>query len=173
MEKALIHSGEEKQVSAKLNPSMLLLMTDSFQEIISYLPKAYGSAGLSMIYSMGHENGSYEVKRLRKDLQLLNIALPKNELLEKAFERASSMGWGKISLEKNNEVMGKVNVFVRSNPFSGKCEDHGTSGCVFLRGFIAGIVAEASEIETQYENPECLDVDFDCCLLRVKEAKEK
>jgi predicted hydrocarbon binding protein len=170
MSKELTLSGEENPTSFKLNPSMLLMMTDSFSEIISYLPRAYGSAGASMIYSMGFENGTHEVKRLRVELKDLGLPTQKNELLEKAFARVSSMGWGKISLENHNQVLGKVNVFVHSNPFQGACENHGTPGCTFLRGYVAGIVAETLEEDVKYNNPECADIDIDCCLLRVNKT---
>ncbi len=158
---------EERKASIKLNPSMILMMTDSFEEIMSYLPKSYGSAGTSMIYSMGYQNGVHEVKRLREELRTLNLALTKSELLDKALKRISSMGWGKITVENNNEVMGKVNIFIQSNPFRGECENHGTPGCNFLRGYVAGIISETIEEEVQYGDYGCLEVDVDCCLLRV------
>ena len=170
MEKELILSSEENPTSFKLNPSMLLIMTDSFSEIINYLPKQYGSAGTAMIYSMGYENGAHEVIRLRDELKNLGLPTEKNELLKKVFTRVSSMGWGKLSLENHNQAMGKVNVLINSNPFKGACENHGTSGCVFLRGYVAGIVAETLEEEIKYSNPECADIDYDCCLLRVNKT---
>jgi predicted hydrocarbon binding protein len=168
---ASILSSEKKRSSNSEKSSMLLLMSDSFTRMISYLPDTYGAAGTSMLYSMGYENGVFEVQRLRDELKTLELPLSKQQLLERAFTRISSMGWGKTSLERNNELLGKVNVFVHSNPFSGNCENHGTPGCAFLRGFIAGIVAETQEEATEYHSPDCLMIDADCCLLRVKEVR--
>lgn len=150
--------------------SILLIKTNSFKNMVGYLTKSFGTPGLTMVYSMGEENGVDEVKQLRRDLKKLETPLAKKQLLEKALQRVSQMGWGKISIGEFDAVGGKINIIIKHNPFSDACGTKEAGGCFFLHGYMAGLVSEIMEEKMEYGSPRCLDIEENQCVLRIQRA---
>ena len=173
--KSAVHLSEETKENRKKDKknSLVLMKTDAFANIMGFLTKSFGPPGLSIIYSMGIENGVHEVTELRKELKKIESPVAKKELLEKTLQTHSQMGWGKFQLSEFDPVAGYTNVEVEHNPFSDKCGKHDAGGCFFLHGYVAGLVSEVLEEEVTYGAPRCLDVDKNTCMLRLVRATGK
>ena len=152
---------------AQCGKSLLLMKPESFNNIMSYLSKSFGTPGLSMIYSMGQESGSKEVKEIREEMKKIENPLPKKELVEKALQRMSQMGWGRFDLQELDQITGNIEVKIENNPFSYSCAMNDTCGCLFLHGYISGIMTESLEAEIACANPRCIDLDDSQCLIRL------
>ncbi|MBM3292458.1 hypothetical protein FJY84_07235 [Candidatus Bathyarchaeota archaeon] len=150
--------------------SILLIKAKSFVNMVSYLTRSFGTPGLSMVYSMGKENGAEEVQQLRRDLKKLERPLVKRELLDKALQRVSQMGWGKVSIGEFDAIGGKLSINIKHNPFSEGCGTSEAGGCFFLHGYIAGVASEVMEEPLEYSSPRCLDVEEGHCILRLQRA---
>jgi predicted hydrocarbon binding protein len=147
--------------------SLLLMKSESFNNIMSYLTKSFGTPGLSMIYSMGHDSGEKEVKQIREEMKKIEKPLPKKDLVEKALQRMSQMGWGRFDLQELDQITGHVEVKIKNNPFSDSCAMNETCGCLFLHGYLSGIMTESLEAEIACANPRCIDLDDSRCVIRL------
>jgi predicted hydrocarbon binding protein len=153
----------EEMKNSNGNQSLILMKTESFNNIMGYLSKSFGSSGLSIIYSMGHDSGVREVKKIREEMKQLEKPLPKRAIIEMSLQRLSQMGWGKFELKELDQITGNVDISVKKNPFSETCAMNENSGCLFLHGYVSGILTEALEEETMCGNPRCIDLDETSC----------
>ena len=169
-------AGRKKMINSRLevtnektqgSQSLLLMKSESFNNIMSYLSQSFGAPGLSMIYSMGHDSGVKEIKQIREEMKKIEKPLQKKELVDKALQRMSQMGWGKFDLEELDLITGKIELKIRNNPFSESCAMNDTCGCLFLHGYISGIMTESLESEIACASPRCIDLDDSHCSIRL------
>ncbi|MCX6655529.1 MAG: hypothetical protein NTY03_10485 [Candidatus Bathyarchaeota archaeon] len=158
---------EATNKKAQSSQSLLLIKSESFNNIMSYLSKSFGTPGLSMIYSMGHDSGAKEIKQIREEMKKIEKPLPKKDLVEKALQRMSQMGWGRFDLQDLDQITGNVEVKIKNNPFSDSCAMNDTCGCLFLHGYISGIMTESLEEEIACASPRCIDLDDSQCLIKL------
>lgn len=148
--------------------SILIIKSDSFEKMIGSLTRSFGASGSSIIYIMGKENGVNEVKQLREELKSIEYRATKKDLLEKVLLRISNLGWGKISLDNYDSFERTVDVRVKHNPFQLDCSKKEKNGCLFLHGYIAGLVSEAMEEEMEFTNPRCAERKKESCTFKLK-----
>jgi predicted hydrocarbon binding protein len=130
------------------------------------------TSGYPIIYTMGRESGVQEVRQLREEQTTLNTPLIKREILEKALNRLSQMGWGKITLTQYSFIDGGVSISIKFNPFTEECKSKTKTSCIFLRGLISGITSEILEEDMQFSNPICQVTEDETCLLHLRRARD-
>ena len=100
-------------------PQNLVLTSGSFLNLLNTLVNTFGSAGESMIYQMGHENG---MAFCREVVSKINN---EGESLENLFERvinsANQIGWANMVVEEFNPQNGKIKVVLQDNSFKQFC----------------------------------------------------
>jgi hypothetical protein len=154
----------EVDLSVIRRPNLLVMKSGFFEKIFETLLKVYGAPGVSMIYMVGSECGAEEVKQIRSELNE-NTPMTKREILEKALNRFSQTGWGRITVEGFDPLEGIVNVNVKLNSFSEKCESTISGGCFFLQGLLLGTASEILERELFYSSPRCQKTSDGSCQL--------
>ena len=167
---ARLLNGEEKTSNVSSIPSVLLMRTDSFEIMMSFLTKNFGTTGLSITYSMGVTNGRYEVIQLRDELKKLEAPATKRELMEKTLQRLTHMGWGRFTLNDLDPVSGEISINIEHNPFRDKCGSHKNGGCHYLQGYVAGVASEILEDEIEYREGRCNKTEDSRCTLRLKKT---
>jgi len=153
--------------SSRRQPFILMSHTflDSmFTPIIRFLQ----NSGYPIIYSMGRESGTTVANEIRKEQANLNTPLVKEEVLEKALNRVSQMGWGKITLTQYGFTEGGMSIKIKFNPFNEECRSKTNSSCTFLRGLISGITSEVLEQDMQFSDPICQATEDETCQLQLK-----
>jgi hypothetical protein len=105
-----------QQEEANSNSSVLLFKGDNFEAIMASLTETYGTAGYSIIFSLGKISGAKEFKNVAEEQRRLNIPMTSEGLLNKTIERLNSMGWGKFQVIKI-DIKSSANIQINRNPF--------------------------------------------------------
>jgi predicted hydrocarbon binding protein len=146
-----------------------ILISHTFLEnMFTPLIKFLQNSGYPIIYSMGRESGIQEVRQLREEQNDLDTHLVKREMLEKALNRLSQMGWGKITVAQYGFVDGEINIKIKFNPFTQECRSETKTSCTFLKGLISGIASEILEEDMQFSDPICQVTKDETCLLHLR-----
>jgi predicted hydrocarbon binding protein len=151
------------------SPSVILFRQESFEKIMKTLIDTYGSAGFSMIYSLGKNVGQSEFRSIMEEQKNLCIPMTRPKLLKKVLERFTYMGWGKFAIE-SLELNSSAIVVITKNIFSKNCS-RDSVGCCFIQGLIAGLMSEVFESEPIYDTPRCFIQENERCLFRLKSQK--
>lgn len=165
-----MHSEPRTEVALRSNGRQpFIIMSHSFIDsmftpIIRYLQ----NSGYPIIFSMGRESGTNVANEIRKEQANLNTPLVKEEVLEKALNRVSQMGWGKITLTQYSFTEGGISIKIKFNPFTDECNSKTNSSCTFLRGLISGLTSEILEQDMQFCNPICQATGQETCQLQLK-----
>jgi len=146
-------------------PQNLVLTSGSFLNLLNTLVNTFGSAGESMIYQMGHENG---MAFCREVVSKINN---EGESLENLFERvinsANQIGWANMVVEEFNPQNGKIKVVLQDNSFKQFCLRLNMPQCFFLRGYISGIIKELTNVDYQFSRSECYAHGDEHCSIRL------
>lgn len=158
--------GAKTIMSAKnVIPETLVLTSGSFLSLLDTLVNNFGSAGESMIFQMGHENGMVYCREI-----LSNVA-QEGETLESLFklvlEKASQIGWAHMVAEEFNLQTGDVKVVLENNSFKKYCLRMNMPQCFFLRGYLSGIIKELTNIDYIFSRSECYSLGDKHCSIKL------
>jgi len=146
-------------------PQNLVLTSGSFLNLLNTLVNTFGSAGESMIYQMGHENGMVFCREVVSKINNEGESLEK--LFEMVINSASQIGWANMVVEEFNPQNGKIKVVLQDNSFKQFCLRLNMPQCFFLRGYISGIIKELTNVDYQFSRSECYAHGDEHCSIRL------
>jgi predicted hydrocarbon binding protein len=165
MNQPLIRSQEEEKGSN----SVILFRKECFENILITLQKTYGAPGYAMVYDLGKNVGKEEYKNIADEMTKLGIPNTRQNILKKALDRFTSMGWGRFQAESLELDVSTI-IILKNNVFSDSCSNK-SIGCTFIHGLIAGLMMEVFESEPVYTEPRCLAQQGGRCVFRIKSEK--
>ncbi|HHL41375.1 MAG TPA: hypothetical protein ENJ36_01805 [Candidatus Bathyarchaeota archaeon] len=158
--------GEKKMTSERtVIPENLVLTSGSFLNLLNTLVNTFGSAGESMIYQMGHENGMVFCREVVSKINNEGESL--ENLFEMVINSASQIGWANMVVEEFNPQNGKIKVVLQDNSFKQFCLRLNMPQCFFLRGYISGIIKELTNVDYQFSRSECYAHGDEHCSIRL------
>lgn len=126
------------------------------------LIKIYGSAGASMIYTMGKDSGESEVRQLVEDNKE-NAMFDEEGIIRSCFSEIQSDGVGWDCYRRILWIkQKKIRINVKQNPFIEKCKTELNLGG-FLRGLLVGITSDVLEEELSLSDSHCLESSNGSC----------
>ena len=147
------------------NTDKLILSPDSFLNLLTTLVNYFGSAGESMIFQMGRENGRVFSK------EVLSKQGEDQGSLEQRFrliiEQASKIGWADMHVEEFNTDNGSIRVVLKDNIFKTYCIKIDLPQCYFLRGYLVGIIKELTNMDYSFEDSQCYAHGDKHCSIRM------
>ena len=146
-------------------PENLVLTSGSFLNLLNTLVNTFGSAGESMIYQMGHENGMVFCREVVSKINNEGESL--EDIFEKVINSASQIGWANMVVEEFNPQNGKIKVVLQDNSFKQFCLRLNMPQCFFLRGYISGIIKELTNVDYQFSRSECYAHGDEHCSIRL------
>ena len=146
-------------------PENLVLTSGSFLNLLNTLVNTFGSAGESMIYQMGHENGMVFCREVVSNINNEGESL--EDIFEKVINSASQIGWANMVVEEFNPQNGKIKVVLQDNSFKQFCLRLNMPQCFFLRGYISGIIKELTNVDYQFSRSECYAHGDEHCSIRL------
>ncbi len=146
-------------------PENLVLTSGSFLNLLNTLVNTFGSAGESMIYQMGHENGMVFCREVVSKINNEGESL--ENLFEMVINSASQIGWANMVVEEFNPQNGKIKVVLQDNSFKQFCLRLNMPQCFFLRGYISGIIKELTNVDYQFSRSECYAHGDEHCSIRL------
>lgn len=146
-------------------PENLVLTSSSFLNLLHTLVNTFGSAGESMIYQMGHENGMVFCREVVSKINNEGESL--EDIFEKVINSASQIGWANMVVEEFNPQNGKIKVVLQDNAFKQFCLRLNMPQCFFLRGYISGIIKELTNVDYQFSRSECYAHGDEHCSIRL------
>ena len=146
-------------------PQNLVLTSGSFLNLLNTLVNTFGSAGESMIYQMGHENGMVFCREVVSKINNEGESL--ENLFEMVINSASQIGWANMVVEEFNPQNGKIKVVLQDNSFKQFCLRLNMPQCFFLRGYISGIIKELTNVDYQFSRSECYAHGDEHCSIRL------
>ena len=146
-------------------PQNLVLTSGSFLNLLNTLVNTFGSAGESMIYQMGHENGMVFCREVVSKINNEGESL--ENLFEMVINSASQIGWANMVVEEFNPQNGKIKVVLQDNAFKHFCLRLNMPQCFFLRGYISGIIKELTNVDYQFSRSECYAHGDEHCSIRL------
>ena len=129
-------------------PKNLVLTSGSFLNLLNTLVNTFGSAGESMIYQMGHENGMVFCREVVSKINNEGESL--ENLFVRVINSANQIGWANMVVEEFNPQNGKIKVVLQDNSFKQFCLRLNMPQCFFLRGYISGIIKELTNVDYQF-----------------------
>ncbi|RLI02931.1 hypothetical protein DRO31_02960 [Candidatus Bathyarchaeota archaeon] len=158
--------GKKKMTSERtVIPENLVLTSGSFLNLLNTLVNTFGSAGESMIYQMGHENGMVFCREVVSKINNEGESL--ENLFEMVINSASQIGWANMVVEEFNPQNGKIKVVLQDNSFKQFCLRLNMPQCFFLRGYISGIIKELTNVDYQFSRSECYAHGDEHCSIRL------
>jgi predicted hydrocarbon binding protein len=158
--------GEKTMTSERtVIPENLVLTSGSFLNLLNTLVNTFGSAGESMIYQMGHENGMVFCREVVSNINNEGESL--EDVFEKVINSASQIGWANMVVEEFNPQNGKIKVVLQDNSFKQFCLRLNMPQCFFLRGYISGIIKELTNVDYQFSRSECYAHGDEHCSIRL------
>lgn len=143
----------------------LILSPDSFLNLLTTLVNYFGSAGESMIFQMGRENGRvFTQEVLGREEKAADSLEQKFRLI---IEQASKIGWADMYVEEFNTDNGSIKVVLKDNIFKTYCIKIDLPQCYFLRGYLAGIIKELTNMDYSFEDSQCYAHGDKHCSIRM------
>lgn len=161
----------EEQNSEEKAERVIEMMPEAFNQMIEVLKKAFGSAGLSMIYLMGREKGNFEVHKSLEEIETSSDEHTKYQQLEKVLQYADDCGWGEMAVDQFDMLNGIVTIDIKQNPFEDLCRVPDSGYCFFLRGYLAGILEEITEEEMRVDEVKCVLQGAELCQIRLTKTR--
>lgn len=146
-------------------PKNLVLTSGSFLNLLNTLVNTFGSAGESMIYQMGHENGMVFCREVVSKINNEGESL--ENLFVRVINSANQIGWANMVVEEFNPQKGKIKVVLQDNSFKQFCLRLNMPQCFFLRGYISGIIKELTNVDYQFSRSECYAHGDEHCSIRL------
>jgi len=146
-------------------PKNLVLTSGSFLNLLNTLVNTFGSAGESMIYQMGHENGMVFCREVVSKINNEGESL--ENLFVRVINSANQIGWANMVVEEFNPQNGKIKVVLQDNSFKQFCLRLNMPQCFFLRGYISGIIKELTNVDYQFSRSECYAHGDEHCSIRL------
>ena len=146
-------------------PETLVISSSSFLNMLETLVNHFGSAGESMIFQMGHENGinfcRYAMSDIKNDEESLD------RLFNLVLEKASKIGWANMVIEEFDLQSGAVKVVMKDNAFKQFCLRMNLPQCYFLRGYLSGIIKELTNVDYMFDDSDCYAHGDEHCSIRL------
>lgn len=149
----------------KVIPENLVFSSSSFLNLLDTLVKTFGSAGESMIFKMGQENGVLFCREVMGTLD--HEGEPLSDLFEIVLDKASQLGWANMVVEEFNPQTGSIKVVLRDNSFKQFCLRLNMPQCFFLRGYLSGIIKELTNVDYIFNRSECYAHGDEHCSIRL------
>ena len=146
-------------------PEKLIISSSSFLKMLETLVNHFGSAGESMIFQMGHENGANFCRDAMSEVEEEGDSL--DQLFNMVLEKASKIGWANMVVEEFNPQTGTIKVVMKDNTFKHYCLKMNMPQCFFLRGYISGIIKELTNVDYMFSNSECYAHGDEHCSMRL------
>ena len=146
-------------------PENLVLTSGSFLNLLNTLVNTFGSAGESMIYQMGHENGMVFCREIVSKIDHDGEKL--EDLFEMVINSASQIGWANMVIEEFNPQTGNIKVVLQDNSFKQFCLRLNMPQCFFLRGYLSGIIKELTNVDYTFSRSECYAHGDEHCSIRL------
>ncbi len=147
-------------------PENIVITSSSFLKLLETLVNHFGSAGESMVFQMGLENGMLFCK------DVLDSVNPRSESLDELFslvlEHASKAGWANMVIEELNLQTGSIKVELRDNTFKSFCLRKNLPQCFFLRGYLSGIIKELTNVDYLFSECDCYADGSQRCSMSLK-----
>jgi len=146
-------------------PENLVLTSGSFLNLLNTLVNTFGSAGESMIYQMGYENGMVFCREVISKISHEGESL--EDLFEMVIKSASQIGWANMVVEEFNPQTGNIKVVLQDNSFKEFCLRLNMPQCFFLRGYLSGIIKELTNVDYTFSRSECYAHGDKHCSIRL------
>ena len=146
-------------------PETLILTSGSFLNLLNTLVNTFGSAGESMIFQMGHENGMAFCREIMNNIDRRGELL--EDLFKKVIKSASKIGWANMVVEEFNPQTGNIKVVLQDNSFKQYCLRLDMPQCFFLRGYLSGIIKELTNMDYRFSRSECYAHGDEHCSIRL------
>lgn len=146
-------------------PENLVLTSGSFLNLLNTLVNTFGSAGESMIYQMGHENGMVFCREVISQINEEGESL--EDLFGMVIHSASQIGWANMVVEEFNPQSGNIKVVLQDNSFKQFCLRLNMPQCFFLRGYLSGIIKELTNVDYHFSKSECYAHGDEHCSIRL------
>ncbi len=151
--------------SNMIMPENLVLTSGSFLKLLDTLVNHFGSAGESMIFQMGRENGMVFCRETISKIDHSGDSL--DALFNLVLEGASKIGWANMVVEEFNPQTGNIKVVLKDNAFKQFCLRFNMPQCFFMRGYLSGIIKELTNVDYIFSHSECLAHGDEHCSIRL------
>lgn len=146
-------------------PETLEISSSSFLNMLETLVNHFGSAGESMIFQMGHENGMNFCRTIMSGVEDEERSL--DDLFNFVLEKASRIGWANMVIEEFDLQSGAIKVVMKDNTFKKFCLRMHMPQCFFLRGYLSGIIKELTNVDYIFNNSDCYAHGDEHCSIRL------
>lgn len=146
-------------------PETLVISSSSFLNMLDTLVNHFGSAGESMIFQMGRENGMTFCRNAISEVEHEDESLV--SLFNLVLEKASRIGWANMVVEEFELQSGAIKVVMKDNTFKHFCVKMHMPQCFFLRGYLSGIIKELTNVDYIFSNSECYAHGDEHCSIRL------
>ena len=146
-------------------PENLVLDSGSFLKLLETLVNTFGSAGESMVFRMGFDNGQIFCRNVLKEEEPDGKSL--NIIFNMVLKHASKVGWANMVVEDFNPQNGSIKVVLQDNAFKNYCLKVNLPQCFFLRGYLSGIIKELTNVDYVFSHSECYSHGDDHCSIRM------
>ncbi len=148
-----------------LIPENLVLSSGSFLNILDTLVTNFGSAGESMVFQMGHENGMIFCREIISRID--HEKEPLDSLFNLVIKESTAVGWANMVVEEFNPQSGSVKVVLQNNVFKNYCVRTNMPQCFFLRGYLSGIIKELTNMNYMFSRSECYSLGDKHCSIKL------
>ena len=146
-------------------PETLEISSSSFLNMLETLVNHFGSAGESMIFQMGHENGMNFCRTIMSGVEDEERSL--DDLFNFVLEKASRIGWANMVIEEFDLQSGAIKVVMKDNTFKKFCLRMHMPQCFFLRGYLSGIIKELTNVDYIFSDSDCYAHGDEHCSIRL------
>ncbi len=146
-------------------PDSLVISSESFLNLLSSLVNNFGSAGESMVFQMGRENGINFCRGIIGKIDDSGKSL--EDLFNLVLEKASEVGWARMIANEFNPQTGSIKVVLQDNAFKDFCLAINLPQCFFLRGYLSGIIKELTNVDYSFSHSECYAHGHEHCSIKM------
>jgi predicted hydrocarbon binding protein len=151
-------------------PENLTFTSKSFLNLLESIVRHFGPAGEPIVFQMGRENGMAFCREVLSTVNHHGASL--KELLELVLRNASKVGWANMEIEEFNTQTGNIRVVLKDNTFREFCLQTNLPQCFFLRGYLAGILKELSNVDYLPSHSGCYAEGHEHCSIKLVASSE-
>ena len=156
---------------------MVLVASKAFVKMMEVL-NAFGTAGFTMFYMIGHEKGYYDILKETEALRQQGFSFTKRLMLQKIVQQLRFTGWGAIRIQKYDEKQGVLTIVVENNPLvvglgkdSRDYLSRARALCHYFRGYWVSVSSEVFKRRMNCVENKCMGMGDAYCEFEITVSK--